>query len=415
MIFTPYPDEMKSINLIQKYNSEDYALLRLTFTMIDKNNLDANGVLRDLLLNAGIVDYELLQYGGKNGKSVLSKLILPNKTEDVKLKFYRVSNARGDRRFSIECIKQKAKDQLMAEGDLLYFAPLRKPGNGPQIIIINLTRNTPTASDLEQELGLDDVYVYLDELRPKLQAIVQGGYHNNSKGKGAIAPKDVGDTLESLLDIQTNNRGDADYKGKIEIKSKAGKTLDTLFTLRPCFEGTPTAQLEPNDRLRVSAFTRYYGYESDKHPGAKSLYITIGAQAASQNSQGFYLEVNDESRRVELRKADPATQKSELCAYWTFSDLKEELYRKHPATLWVKAESRMNGEIAQFKYKQIWFSRKPQFTTFLTFIKEGIITYDWRGYTSLYGEYKGKNHGNAWRIKAKHKNDLFDTIEPLAI
>ena len=49
MIFTSYSDESKVINLIHKYRNEDYALLRMTSTMIDKNNLDANGILRDLL------------------------------------------------------------------------------------------------------------------------------------------------------------------------------------------------------------------------------------------------------------------------------------------------------------------------------------------------------------------------------
>ena len=47
MIFTPYSDETQKINMIQKFRNEDYALIRMTFTMIDKNNLDANGILRE--------------------------------------------------------------------------------------------------------------------------------------------------------------------------------------------------------------------------------------------------------------------------------------------------------------------------------------------------------------------------------
>lgn len=415
MIFTPYPDEMEKINLIQRYNSGDYALLRLTFTMIDKNNLDANGFFRDILLQAGIVDYEALDHGGKNGKSVMADFILPGRVDGVKMNFYRVANARGDRRFSIESIRQKAKDQWINEGDLLYLACTKGGEGQPKVMIINLTHHFPAASDLEARLGVDDVYQYLEELRPKLESIVRSGYHDNAKGAGKISPKDVGDTLEALLGIETNNRCDADYKGRIEIKAKAGKTLDTLFTLRPCFEGTPIAAYEPNDRQRVSAFARYYGYESSKHPGAKSLYITIGSEAAPQNTQGFYLEVNEEDRRVELRRTHAAAKKSELTAFWTFSALKEELYRKHPATLWVAGKARMHGGIAQFQYEKILFSRSPQFTTFLTLIKEGVVTYDWRGYTSADGEYKGKNHGNAWRIKAKRKDDLFGTLETLAI
>ncbi len=415
MIFTPYPDEMQKINTIQKYNSSDYALLRLTFTMIDKNNIDANSILRDMLYNQGIVDYDALEFGGVNGITVIAKLILPGKIENVKLKFYRVTNSRGDRRFSIEAISKKSKEQLLCEGDLLYISVLNQQNEEAQIVLINLNRNTPGEQELQESLGFDDVHLLLEELKPTLRGIVNLGYHNNSKGLGSNDPKDVGDTLEALLGIETNNRGNADYKGKIEIKAKAGNTKDTLFTLRPCFDGTFIAGYEDDDKRRVSAFTRYYGYHSDNHPGSKSLYITIGAEAAPQNNLGFYLEVNDEARRVELRKMSLNQRKNELTAFWSFSSLKNELYQKHPATLWVTAETRLDGDMVQFKYKEIMFSRSPQFTTFLSLIKTGVVTYDWRGYTSAKGNYYGKNHGNAWRVKPKWKDSLFGVMEPLAI
>lgn len=69
MIFIPYPDEKKVISMIHKYRNEEYALLRMTFTMIDKNNLDANGILRDLLYDWGLVDYENMKNGGKFGET----------------------------------------------------------------------------------------------------------------------------------------------------------------------------------------------------------------------------------------------------------------------------------------------------------------------------------------------------------
>ena len=33
MIFTPYSDETNVINMIRKYRNEDYALIRMTYTM----------------------------------------------------------------------------------------------------------------------------------------------------------------------------------------------------------------------------------------------------------------------------------------------------------------------------------------------------------------------------------------------
>lgn len=412
MIFTPYSDEANVINMIHNFRNEDYALIRMTYTMIDKNNLDANGILRDLLFNWGLVDYEQLDNGGKFGISYEALFIQKGKTELIKLKFYRVANKRGDRRFSIETIKRRMENGEINEGDLLYISIFRQPNGIPLIYLINLTHNIPSENDLLNAIGIDAITNLFYQIRPRLYEIIHGGFFDNSKGYGPIAPKDVGDTLEALLGINKNNRNNADFNGLIEVKAKGeSRTLDTLFTLRPQFDGTRVAAYEPSDRNRVSAFARIYGYDSDAHPGYNSLYITIGSLEAPQNNQGFYLHVNDEERQVNIIWQNPITGKSEIAAYWSFDDLRQQLYLKHPSTLWVKAESREINGMVQFKYNKIEFSRTPQFTTFLSLIKSGLITYDWRGYTTKEGRYAGKNHGNAWRIKPYAKSDLFGEIE----
>lgn len=414
MIFTPYPDESNVITMIHKYRSEEYALLRMTFTMIDKNNLDANGIFRDLLKEWGLVDYEWMEHGGQYGISHNALFVQKGKTEIVNMKFYRVANARGDRRFSIETIKKKMLAREINEGDLLYFSVFVKPNGRPQIYFINLTHNIPSEQDILNTLGIDAITEVFVRMKPRLREIVNGGFYNNSKGYGTIAPKDVGDTLENLLGVRTNNRNDADYEGLIEIKAKGkNRTLDTLFTLRPHFEGTRVAEYEMNDRNRVSAFARLYGYYSKMHDGFKSLYITIGSYDAPQNNQGFYLYVDDENRQVNIMWENPSSEKKEIAAYWRFEELRRQLYLKHPATLWVRAESRTVNGMVQFKYDEIEFSRAPKFATFLMLIKSGGITYDWRGYTTIEGKYIGKNHGNAWRIKPNARAELFGEIERL--
>ena len=412
MIFTPYPNESSVINMIRQLRNEEYALIRMTFTMIDKNNLDANGILRDLLHKWELVDYEQLKHGGQYGISYDALFIQHGKTEIVRLKFYCVANDRGDRRFSIETIKRRMVAEEINEGDLLYISVFQQLDGAPQIYIVNLTNNIPAEQELLNAIGVDAITQLFSEIRPLLKEIIMGGYYDNSKGRGPIAPKDVGDTLEELLGIRTNNRRDADFDGLIEVKSKGnGQTLDTLFTLRPRFEGTRVADYEPIDRNRVSAFARIYGYDSDRHPGYSSLYITIGSLDAPQNNQGFHLVVNDEASQVNVMWRNPDTGKREMAAFWLFADLRDQLYQKHPSTLWAKAESRyIDGQI-QFKYNEFEFSRAPQFTTFLSLIKLGIITYDWRGYTTKTGKYTGKNHGNAWRIKPNAKSELFGQIE----
>jgi len=413
MIFTPYSDEFNIINMIQRFRNEDYSLIRMTYTMIDKNNLDANGILRNLLLKEQLVDYDELKNGGQYGITHHALFIQNGKTERIKLKFYRVANNRGDKRFSIETIKRRMERGEINEGDLLYISVFKQSTSAlPTIYIINLTHNTPSEAELVNIIGVDEITDLFNKIKPRLSEIIHGGYYDNSKGYGDIVPKDVGDTLEHLLGIQTNNRTDADYNGLIEVKAKGNsRTLDTLFTLRPQFEGTIVADYEPVDRNRVSAFTRLFGYESDSHPGYSSLYITIGSIESSQNNQGFYLYVNDENHKVELFHRNFSNNKSELVGFWSFDSLRKQLNSKHPSTLWAQAKSRDVNGLIQFKYTQFEFSKSPQFITFLSLIKSGVITYDWRGYTTKEGKYSGKNHGNAWRIKPAAKTDLFGEIE----
>lgn len=402
MQFIPYDDELEVINAIHKYNSNDYTVIRLTQTMLNKSIIDANGFLRTLLLDNDLLDFENLT----DKVYLIANLVLGNRKHEVKISFYK-ANKRGDERFWIYGLGKFIKSSQINVNDLIYITV----NNQKELTLFNLTHSIPQNSTIIELFGQDEVENSLNRLIPQIIAIAKQGYHSNSKGGGKIAPKDAGDTLESLLGIKTNNSQEADFEGIIELKSKSSKTLDTLFTLRPNFEGTPVADYEQNDRSRVSAFARLYGYDSDKHIGYKSLYITIGSEENPQNNQGFYLEVNDKDNIVELRKEE--NRKSILTAFWTFETLEEELHIKHPATLWVKVESRMNGEVAQFKYVEAELTRSPQFMTFLSLIKLGAITYDWRGYTTPSGKYSGKNHGNAWRIKNKQRNLLFGSTEKI--
>lgn len=415
MIFTPYPGEAKVINSIRKIRNDNYTLLRLTPTMIEKNNIDANVFFREILFDNNIVDYEELDNGGNNGVEFQSKLILPNGVETVKLKFYRVNNKRGDRRFSIGTIKRKLHDGIVYSGDLIYISIYTNELGHPEIYLINLTHNIPDEVTIQNAIGQDPITKKFCEIKPRLREIINGGYYDNSKGVGEIAPKDVGDTLESLLRVATNNSPGADLDGLIELKAKGAKTLDTLFTLRPQFDDCEVADYEPNDRNRVSAFARLYGYDSDKHPGSSSLYITIGSEDYPQNNQGFYLEVDEVESKVCLMRKNPSNAKKYVTAFWTFTDLKNQLFAKHPSTLWIKAVKRTVNDMVQFKYTEIEFSRTPQFLTFISLIKTGVITYDWRGYTTKTGKYSGKNHGNAWRIKPSAKDELFGEMEKVEL
>lgn len=390
MIFEPYNDELNVINHIHRFNESEYIVIRVTKTMIEKNNIDTNALFRDMLKSNGLINYDLLQNGGDNGIKHKAKLLSGESEETVIINFYKVKGKRSDPRFSIYGIKKMLNTGKVNVGDLLYIT-VTESKKSVQVVILNTTNNIPTENILLNVFGLGEITDSASRLIPEFRSIAEGGFHPNSKGKGEISPKDVGDTLEYLLGIKTNNSKVADFEGKIEIKVKIGKSLDTLFTLRPQFEGTFVEQIEEKDSSRVSAFTRLYGYESDKHKGYKSLYITVGTKSAPQNNNGFFLEINEEERKVELRRHDNK-ETTILTAYWNFESLKKELHRKHPATLWVKAKQRVVNDIVEFKYFEAELSREPQFITFLTLIESGGITYDWRGYTTPVS-IKGKTMG----------------------
>lgn len=404
MLFEPYKDELEYIERIHNYNEKEYTIIRLTPTMLEKSIIDANVFIQDVLDKYGMIDFSQLENGDK--KQLPSVLYVGDDEFKTTMSCYR-AKTRGDERFWI--YGSDFKRNFLA-GDLIYITV--NPTND-KVLVINVSRGMVSDDVLTRLFGEDRIKAALSRLIPKVKAIASLGYHPNSKGKGDISPKDAGDTLESLLGITTNNSQKADFENLIELKSKTSKTLDTLFTLRPKFDGTPVAEFEPNDRKRVSAFARLYGYESDKHPGMNSLYITIGSERAPQNNQGFYLEVNESDRTVEIRKSE--NNASYRVAYWHFDELEKELHQKHPATLWVKAESRMNEGVAEFRFVEAELTRSPQFMTFISLVKLGVVTYDWRGYISKEGNYRGKNHGNAWRVKNKQRNQLFGSSEVIEL
>ncbi|MCI5850952.1 MAG: MvaI/BcnI family restriction endonuclease [Sutterellaceae bacterium] len=410
MIFTPNEEEQKILNEIQKiYSINESTVIRVTRTMVEKSIIDDGPYLPGIIKSAFGKDLTALEPGTEKWKLPLL-FILNGSCRTLGLSFYR-AKTRGDRRFSIENIKGQVADGVLKPGDLIYFSVKNgKDGEKNTFFAVNLTSGSPSPAYLRKVLGLDPIQEALQKLLPKAREVVDAGWIPNSKGSGPVAPKDCGDTLESLLGIETNNRSNADYNGLIELKTKTSKgTRDTLFTLKPSFEGTPVAEAEPKDRSRVHAFERMYGYESDKHPGMASLYVTIGPKSAPQNNQGLFLAVDEKALRVNLM-AKREGSKAHVAAFWTFDSLSKELKEKHPSTLWFVAKSRKTGDTAEFNYTDIEFTRTPIFSAFLQMVESGEITYDWRGYTTWKGKYSGKNHGNAWRIKDEYRCLLFGTI-----
>lgn len=87
MQFIPYDDELEVINAIHKCNSNDYTVIRLTQTMLNKSIIDANGFLRKLLLDNDLLDFEKLT----DKVYLMANLILEDQKHEVKISFYKAN------------------------------------------------------------------------------------------------------------------------------------------------------------------------------------------------------------------------------------------------------------------------------------------------------------------------------------
>ena len=103
-LFTPTENESFLIKKIQDKDVLDYALIRMTETMIEKSIIDASQIFRDILEDAGLISYDEIDQGQK----IISKtLILTNDGWiEEKCSFYRPMTKSGDPRFWVYNFKK---------------------------------------------------------------------------------------------------------------------------------------------------------------------------------------------------------------------------------------------------------------------------------------------------------------------
>jgi len=389
--FIPSVEEQRLIQLIQKYNRNEYHLIRLTFTMLKKSTIDASIPVAKILRDNNIFEYNTARDGVKFYRSTI--VFHEAEIIDTKTSFYRPKakpQKPGDPRFWPWGFKDVVK-----QGTLVYIT-----SSNEQLVLIPLTPQNCTSNHLEALYGqLTTQPSIVEELIEQLSAISSNWIKSCSPHKKY--PKDVGDTLEAVLGIPVNNLGKADYKGEVELKTKrsTSKTPDTLFSQVPNWE------LSPIKSVKEMILT--YGYPS-RHPKRqdfKDLFVTV---SISPNPQGLYLEVDYDREQVRQLYIDNTG--SYITAIWTFNKLKERLNEKHPMTAWLVAdETVIDGEI-HFKYNKLEIAQKPIFSQFLSLIEQGIICFDWRGGNQVDGNNR-VDKGHPFRLKSpKYRNLLFGDI-----
>ncbi|MCY6371235.1 MvaI/BcnI family restriction endonuclease [Clostridium ganghwense] len=389
-LFFPNYEEEQIMQFIQKYCRNDFALIRITPTMLNKSIIDASEMFRIILKDSCIIDYDTLT------NKVFDKtyLFLKDKIKEIKTSFY-TANTRKDPRFWIYALKN-----YISVDTLIYFTT-----HESKLIAIPLIDNDNLETLLVNIFGeRDKDKAIIKELCDKLQDIKNRGWIE-SVSPNKLNPKDVGETLEAALGIKPNTLISADYKGEIELKAKRAdsKTKDTLFSMIPNWD---ISEIKGSNEMILT-----YGYPSnkEKYKGYKDLYVTV---STTPNPQGLYMGIDYENEVIFQRYSNGKINK-DVCV-WEFEKVKEKLYTKHPKTMWLLAENKKINEKINFKYNKVTLTQRPIFSQFLSLIEQGILTYDWRGRVREDGTgYKDKGH--CFRISPKYRNLLFGETKEIKL
>lgn len=389
MRFIPNQEESKLLEQITNVNHQEYTLIRFTDTMLTKSIIDANMPIRKLFCDNFLVDYNNITPG--EDKIILDGLLIKNDITDIKISCYRPKTKKGDPRFWIYNFKK-----YIRSGEMIYITI-----HNNKICIIPLVKSYFDINVISELFKSKDS----PEVQECINLIKQFANKDIlSVSPTKANPKDIGDTLERELNIPANSSKLADYKNLVELKAKrkSSKTKDTLFSMVPNWSDS-TIQSSPEMILT-------FGYPSKKYIDFIDLYVTV---SSTPNHQGLFLEV-DEDNEILIQKHKDCNGIESTTCIWTFSDLKERLYSKHPETLWVIGdEIKKDGNI-YFRYESIEHTCKPIFSSFLLLISQGKITFDWRGRVKKDGtSYKDKGH--CFRLKPKFRNMLFGESENIIL
>ncbi len=379
-LFKPTSKESEIIEFINNYNLNEFALIRMTETMVGKSIIDASEGLRKILFENKLIDFDTLIPGG--AKEYKRSLIIVKSAIETKASFYRPKTKKGDPRFWIYDLKRNVEvDDLIyltISNGILIAIPIKsiqKIQNSIKEIFDDIEKNE-TVIKLKKELNVLKSIGFIESVVPSSRA-----------------PKDVGLTLERFLKVKVNSLKTPDYLGKIELKSKReGLTKDSLFSKIP--------DKDISKYKTVKSVISKFGKLDKSH--RISLYNNI---ITRPNSHGLYLHP-DNDKLILYQKYELNQITDEVCA-WHYQTLKNSLETKHPTTLWVDAEEKVIQGKIYFLYRNFILTTKPVFSEFISLIERDLINFDWKGHIE---NGKKRDHGPGFRIDKENRKYLFKTL-----
>lgn len=328
----------------------------MTETMLNKSIIDASEEFRGIVRET-IVDYRTIDKGKEFKQLRPSVVISQFGIQENQTSFYRPETKDGDPRFWVYKLKG-----FVNPLELVYFTV-----HEFRLIAIPLIDYPEFEENIISFFGAnEEEEEIVKEFKEKISVVKNKGWVL-SVSPNKLNDKDIGDTLEHELGIKLNNLPLPDFKGVIEVKGKTlgSGTKDSLFSMVPDWKISPTTSA--ND------MALNYGYSDNEYSGYNALFVTVGIKP---NPQGLYLEVDDENEMV-IQKCKKNGEITETC-YWKFEDIKNKLFDKHPKTMWIVADKMFINKQIHFNYIKVQYTRDPIFSQFISLLKQGVITFDWR-------------------------------------
>ena len=217
----------------------------------------------------------------------------------------------------------------------------------------------------------------------KLRELKQVKVHGKGSGRFGLA-------IEKALGIRANSSKKPDFMG-IELKTKHGKSLQTLFSRVPTRFSTLGGRQEFFDR------NCYYDHRRER----MALYSSFGSEPCSL---GFKLNLKNQIITVQRFGRTVLEYDAEI--------LEEALLKKLNQTVFMNIKPiKCNGH-EKVKIVSVRYCKSPSILRFLSILRNGGIHLD---FTLSMKNGTIKDHGFLWKVRSESIEHLFLDNETIKI
>lgn len=396
-IHRPSELEWRMLYCIRRYNSSPAVFLRITSVMRKKNNPDAPTELRHQLAKHCIHDYETQPKGRREDGAVVSVAVIDGTgISRRRMTLYRTAG-RGDCRYSISDLKTMVLDN---EAIALTFCC----GEAVAIRLTDKVNWADFESGLELFFGTPRVHPAFNHILKTLRGKVGQWIPSPFTGKGDPPSNDVGYAVEKEFGVKPNPKKKPDLTtpwGRVELKSKASDTDDTLFNKAPDVDISPAHAGPGSLTVRI---VRTFGYPDPKGRPRVQLNIDVGT---SPTAASRYLFHELEKDRLVQKQKLPGRAVT-IIAAWHLSVLQHAFEEKHPMTCWIQSRRQKRGAKWYYQILSCEFTVAADFERFLSLIESDELVFNWAswaGHTS-----SGKSRC-AFRLRTGSRRNLFGEVQ----